>query len=51
MNTIAIDPLKTALVPIDLQQGIVGRPRAPHTTADVVRNAARLADKFRSMLI
>jgi nicotinamidase-related amidase len=48
MNTIAIDPLKTALVLIDLQQGIVGRPCAPHAAADVVRNAGRLAEKFRS---
>jgi nicotinamidase-related amidase len=51
MNTIAIDPLKTALVLIDLQQGIVERPCAAHTAADVVRNAARLGNKFRARLI
>jgi nicotinamidase-related amidase len=34
-------------VVIDLQQGIVARPGAPRTAAEVVRNAARLAAKFR----
>ncbi|HEY5227714.1 MAG TPA: hydrolase [Opitutaceae bacterium] len=48
MNLITIDPLKTALVLIDLQQGVVGRPCAPHTAAEVVKNASRLAEKFRS---
>lgn len=40
--TVAIDPLKTALVLIDLQQGIVARELAPHSAATVVGNAARL---------
>lgn len=38
---------KTALVLIDLQQGIVAMPTA-HPAADVVRNARLLADAFRA---
>ncbi|HEX7936307.1 MAG TPA: isochorismatase family protein [Paraburkholderia sp.] len=37
---------KTALVVIDLQQGIVAMPAA-HSTAEVVQRAATLADAFR----
>lgn len=39
---------KTALVVIDLQQGIASsaRPSAPYTTAQVVQNARRLVDAF-----
>jgi nicotinamidase-related amidase len=40
-----IDP-NTALIVIDLQQGIVSLPTA-HPIADVVRNARALADAFR----
>jgi nicotinamidase-related amidase len=36
----------TALIVIDLQKGIVGRPTA-HPTQDVVRRAGQLADAFR----
>jgi nicotinamidase-related amidase len=39
---------KTALVVIDLQRGIVGRDVVPHRAADVVANAARLVQAFRS---
>jgi nicotinamidase-related amidase len=49
MSSLTIDPTRTALVLIDLQQGIVGRPLAPHAGADVVRNAARLADRLRAL--
>jgi nicotinamidase-related amidase len=42
-----LDPATTALVLIDLQAGIVARETAPHSAADVVANAARLADRFR----
>lgn len=45
MSLTALDPV-TALVVIDLQKGIVGQPTA-HPSADVVRNAAALADAFR----
>jgi nicotinamidase-related amidase len=42
-----LDP-RTALVVIDLQNGIVGNPHlAPHTSAEVVAHAGRLADAFR----
>ncbi len=47
MNSISIDKLKTALVVIDLQKGIVGRQTAPHSSETVVKNAAMLADAFR----
>lgn len=43
----AIDTSKTALVVIDLQKGIVGRPTAPYESAAVVKNAAALAEAFR----
>jgi nicotinamidase-related amidase len=39
--------LKLALLVVDLQKGILGLPTA-HPTADVVNNAARLAEAFRS---
>jgi nicotinamidase-related amidase len=39
---------KTALVIIDLQRGIAGRDVAPHSGAEVVANAARLVQAFRS---
>lgn len=42
---------ETALVVIDLQKGIAaaGRKTEPHETSKVVTNAAKLAEKFRSM--
>jgi nicotinamidase-related amidase len=46
MPVTALDA-KTALVVIDLQKGIVELPTA-HPTADVVRQAAALADAFRA---
>lgn len=39
---------RTALVAIDLQRGIVRRSVAPHSAAEVVANAARLTQAFRS---
>ena len=42
-----LEAATTALVVIDLQKGIVGRPCEPHATADVVGNAARLANAMR----
>jgi len=47
MNPLSIDKLKTALVVIDLQKGIVGQPVAPHASDVVVTNAAAIADAFR----
>lgn len=49
MPALVIEPRHTALVLIDLQQGIVSRPCAPHTGAQVVHNAARLATRLRSL--
>jgi nicotinamidase-related amidase len=46
-DVLAIDKSKTALVVIDLQKGIVGRPTVPYATEVVVRNAAALAAAFR----
>lgn len=47
MNLINIDPPTTALVLIDLQHGIVAMNVGPHSSAQVVANASRLARKFR----
>lgn len=44
-----LDPAKTALVLIDLQAGILGMTIAPHTAADVLSRAARLAARFRQV--
>ncbi|WP_406431636.1 hydrolase [Streptomyces sp. NBC_00631] len=47
MSLSTLDP-RTALVVIDLQQGIVGMPTQPHTGAEVVARAVELADAFRA---
>ncbi len=47
MSAIEIDPRTTALVCIDLQEGIAGSPTEPHAAADVVARAARLAAACR----
>jgi nicotinamidase-related amidase len=44
---LTLDPKRTALVVIDLQKGIAGRPTEPHAAASVVSNAARLAEACR----
>jgi nicotinamidase-related amidase len=49
MTRLALDPRKTALVVIDLQQGIVARDTTPHASRDVVAQCARLAKKFREL--
>ncbi|GAA2741228.1 hydrolase [Terrabacter aerolatus] len=46
MTATILDP-RTALVVIDLQRGVTGRPTAPYAAADVVRRSAVLADAFR----
>jgi nicotinamidase-related amidase len=43
-----LDPKKTALVLIDLQNAIVGMNTAPHTAAQVVENSKKLAEIFRA---
>jgi nicotinamidase-related amidase len=47
MSPLTIDPKATALVLIDLQQGIVGFQLAPRPAAEVVKNSASLAEAFR----
>ncbi|MER5791301.1 hydrolase [Streptomyces sp. NPDC001980] len=47
MSLSTLDP-RTALVVIDLQQGIVGMPTQPHTGAEVVARTVELADAFRA---
>ena len=45
--SLEVEIKKTALVLIDLEQGIVARQLAPHSSADVVANSRRLADAVR----
>lgn len=47
MATLQLDPHKSALVIIDLQQGIVSRQTAPYPAAEVVQRSARLARALR----
>src|ERR1700733_3552736 len=48
MAELQLDPQKTALVLIDLQNAIVGMNTAPHTAAQVVENSKKLAEAFRA---
>ncbi|MFI8319769.1 hydrolase [Kosakonia cowanii] len=43
-----LNTAKTALVVIDLQEGILPFAGGPHTAQDVVARSARLAEKFRA---
>src|ERR1700758_4154889 len=47
MAELQLDPKKTALVLIDLQNAIVGMNPGPHTAAQGVENSRKLADAFR----
>ncbi len=47
MDKLSIDKLRTALVVIDLQKGVVERKTVPYSTKVVVNNASRLAETFR----
>lgn len=49
MSELQLDSAATALVVIDLQQGIVGRDTVPHAAAEVVRRSARLLDAARAV--
>jgi nicotinamidase-related amidase len=40
---------KTALVVIDLQAGILARPTAPHSSADVLERSAKMCARFRAV--
>jgi nicotinamidase-related amidase len=48
MNSLHLDPKKTALVLIDLQNGIVARTTAPYSSGEVVQEGSRLAQAFRA---
>jgi nicotinamidase-related amidase len=48
MTSLQFDPKSTALVLIDPQHGIVGRPLAPHSAADAIVRAAQLAAALRA---
>ena len=47
-ETLKLDPKKTALVLIDLQNGVVGRDTAPYTASEVIERSRSLADAFRT---
>src|ERR1700728_4380862 len=47
MPSLTLNPTTTALVTIDLQNGIVGLPLAPYSGWDVVNRSVTLADAFR----
>jgi nicotinamidase-related amidase len=49
MSELILDPRSTAIVVIDIQKGIVGMPCAPHPTASVVANCARLVATARRL--
>jgi nicotinamidase-related amidase len=48
MSQLEIDPRKTALVVIDLQNAVLGANPAPHSAAEVVSNNRRIADVLRA---
>ncbi len=48
MADLQLDPAKTALVLIDLQNAIVGMNPVPHPAAQVVENSRKLAEAFRA---
>jgi nicotinamidase-related amidase len=48
MAELQLDPKKTALVLIDLQNAVVGMNPVPHTAAQVVENSRKLAESFRA---
>lgn len=47
-ESLVLDPRTTALVLIDLQRGILATSVAPHSAADVLRQASRLTAAFRA---
>ncbi len=47
MPDLQLDPKKTALVLIDLQNAIVGMNPVPHSAGQVVENSRKLAEAFR----
>src|SRR6202030_603124 len=47
MAELQLDPQKTALVLIDLQNAVLGMTPTPHSADKVVENSKKLADAFR----
>jgi nicotinamidase-related amidase len=47
-ETLTLDPKKTALVLIDLQNGIVSRDTKPYPAVEVVERSRKLADAFHA---
>jgi nicotinamidase-related amidase len=47
-DTLTLDPKTTALVLIDLQNGILSRDTKPYSTSEVVERSRKLADTFRA---
>jgi nicotinamidase-related amidase len=47
-DVLTLDAKQTALVLIDLQQGILGRQTEPHSASDVLARSVRLAERFRA---
>ena len=48
MAELQLDPKKTALVLIDLQNSTIGVNTAPYAVAQVVANSKKLAEAFRA---
>ena len=48
MSDLMLNPAKTALVLIDLQNGIVSRDTKPYAAMEVAERAAKLAEAFRA---
>lgn len=48
MSNLTLDPLKTALVAIDLQNALMGLTTAPHPVAEVVKTNRQIADVLRA---
>ena len=51
MAELQLDPHKTALVLIDLQNAIVAMSTAPHPAAQVVDNSGKLAEAFAATVL
>lgn len=47
-NSLELNPSRTALVVIDLQEGILPFAGGPYTAQDVVNRSAKMAEKFRA---
>jgi len=48
LDSLNLDPQKTALVLIDLQNGVVAMPTAPYSSAEVIQKSRLLAETFRA---